>query len=86
MDDTLTLRELSSELFESYETQPGIIESATTLPIFIGRGTQEDDRAINAKDLLTDAGYDVTFFEYDGGHFFPDEGLRAVESWMREIQ
>ncbi len=63
-----------------------IIESATTLPIFIGRGTQEDDRAIIAKDLFTDAGYDVTFFEYDGGHFFPDEGLRAVESWMREIQ
>ena len=64
----------------------GIIESAADLPVFIGRGMQEDDRAINAKDLLTDAGYDVTFFEYDGGHFFPDEGLRAVEDWIREIQ
>jgi predicted esterase len=64
----------------------GIIESAADLPIFIGRGMQEDDRATNAKDLLTDAGYDVTFFEYDGGHFFPDEGLRAVEDWMQGIQ
>ena len=72
---------LDEELFPQ-----GIIESATSLPIFIGRGTQEDDRAINAKDLLTDAGYDVTFFEYDGGHFFPDEGLQAVEGWIREIQ
>ncbi|RKZ09817.1 hypothetical protein DRQ25_05040 [Candidatus Fermentibacteria bacterium] len=63
-----------------------IIESAAALPVFIGRGMQEDDRAINAKDLLTDAGYDVTFFEYDGGHFFPDEGLRAVEDWILEIQ
>lgn len=63
-----------------------IIESAAALPVFIGRGLQEDDRATNVKDLLTDAGYDVTFFEYDGGHFFPDEGLRAVEDWMREIQ
>ncbi len=62
----------------------GVIESATFLPIFIGRGTQEDDRAINAKDFLTDAGYDVTFFEYDGGHFFPDEGLRAVEDWIQD--
>ncbi len=64
----------------------GIIESAADLPIFIGRGMQEDDRATNAKDLLTDAGYDVTFFEYDGGHFFPDEGLRAVEDWIQGIQ
>ncbi|MCK4806280.1 MAG: hypothetical protein KAT09_01465 [Candidatus Aegiribacteria sp.] len=63
----------------------GVIESATSLPIFIGRGSQEDDRAINARNFLTDAGYDVTFFEYDGGHFFPDEGLKAVEDWMREI-
>lgn len=64
--------------------QAGVIESAASLPIFIGRGLQEDDRAINAKDLLMDAGYDVTFFEYEGGHFFPDEGLRAVEEWMKE--
>jgi len=62
----------------------GIIESAASLPIFIGRGIQEDDRAINAKDLFTDTGYDVTFFEYDGGHFFPDEGLRAFEDWIQE--
>ena len=72
---------INEELFPE-----GIIESAAALPIFIGRGMQEDDRAINAKDLLTDAGYDVTFFEYDGGHFFPDEGLQAVEDWIQEIQ
>jgi len=52
---------LDEELFPQ-----GIIESETDLPVFIGRGMQEDDRAINAKGLLTDAGYDVTFFEYDG--------------------
>ncbi len=66
--------------------QEGVIQSASVVPVFIGRGMQEDDRAINAKDLLADAGYDVTFFEYDGGHFFPDEGLQAVEEWMREIK
>ncbi|MEN8207994.1 MAG: alpha/beta hydrolase-fold protein [Candidatus Fermentibacteria bacterium] len=64
----------------------GVIESAASLPVFIGRGTQEDDRAINTKNLLTDAGYAVTFFEYDGGHFFPEEGLRAVEDWILEIR
>ena len=63
----------------------GVVESATVLPIFIGRGTEEDDRAINAKNFFIDAGYDVTFFEYEGGHFFPSEGLRAVEEWMQEI-
>ncbi|MCD4701904.1 MAG: hypothetical protein K8S24_08625 [Candidatus Aegiribacteria sp.] len=65
--------------------QQEVIESATFLPIFIGRGTQEDDRAINSRNFLMDAGYDVTFFEYEGGHFIPSEGLRAFEEWIQEI-
>ncbi len=63
----------------------GLIESSSSLPVFIGRGTAEDDRAILTKELLHSLGYDITYFEYEGGHFIPDEGLRAFESWIREM-
>ena len=63
-----------------------VIESSSTIPIFIGRGTGEDDRAINARDLLLDNSYNVTYFEYDGGHHIPDEGFRAVENWISGME
>jgi predicted esterase len=63
-----------------------VFEASNSIPVFIGRGTLEDDRAVNARDILLSEGFSVTFFEYEGGHFIPDEGLRAVEDWMWEIE
>ncbi len=63
-----------------------MLESACSLPVFLGRGTQEDDRAIQARDRLLEKGFDVTFHEYEGGHFFPDSSLRAFESWLRDLE
>jgi phospholipase/carboxylesterase len=61
-----------------------MLESACGLPVFLGRGTQENDRAILARDRLLNAGFEVTFHEYEGGHYFPDSSLRAFEDWMME--
>lgn len=62
-----------------------MLEEARRIPVFLGRGTMEDDRAVLARDRLLEKGFDVTFHEYEGGHFFPDESLRAFEDWLLSV-
>jgi phospholipase/carboxylesterase len=71
---------LSPSLFDS-----SMLEAARSLPVFIGRGSEEDDRAITARDSLMSHGLDVTFYQYQGGHHIPEEGLEAFEDWMGSI-
>lgn len=64
---------------------PGVIEEGNSLPVFAGRGSDEDDRSLHAVNVLSGYGYDVTLFEWEGGHFIPDESLEAFEEWMRHL-
>jgi phospholipase/carboxylesterase len=83
------------EVFDGIATFSGVLdqdtatdqalETASGLPVFLGRGTQEDDRAVLARDRLVEAGFDVTFHEYQGGHYFPDSSLRAFEGWILNL-
>ncbi|MBD3277645.1 MAG: hypothetical protein GF388_05035 [Candidatus Aegiribacteria sp.] len=72
-----------SGVLEEETASDEMLESASTIPVFLGRGAQEDDRALLARDRLTEAGFDVTFHEYQGGHYFPDSSLRAFQDWMQ---
>lgn len=79
------------DVFDGIATFSGVLDqdtatdtalrTASGLPVFLGRGAQEDDRAILARDRLVEAGFNVTFHEYQGGHYFPDSSLRAFEDW-----
>jgi len=63
------------------------IAAANHLRVFIAHG--DEDRVVelaaseNARDRLTDHGYDVTFHVFKGAHRVPQEPLQAAEEWMR---
>jgi phospholipase/carboxylesterase len=63
------------------------IQAGNDLRIFIGHAT--DDRvveyqnAVDARDLLMGYGYDVTFFDYTGGHSVPEIAIAQVEQWLK---
>ena len=64
------------------------IIKAKGLRVFIAHGT--NDRVVNfeagtkARDYLKSNGYNVTFYQFDGGHEVPADALKAVEKWMQE--
>ena len=43
----------------------------------------EYDAAVEARDTLTDNGYDVTFYEFEGGHTVPEEACHKAVEWIR---
>lgn len=59
---------------------------AKGLPVFICHGTEdrmvEFDAGVKAKEVLETHDMDVTFYEFEGGHTVPEEGLRALLEWM----
>ncbi len=60
-----------------------------TIPIFLAHGHQDAiipiDLAMVAKDMLQDAGYDVTWNEYRGAaHEVTDSELMDLQEWMIE--
>jgi predicted esterase len=63
-----------------------LINKATELQVFIAHGNIDkrvDNQAgKNAYDILKKAGYKVKFFEFDGGHTIPAEGLKAAQNWL----
>jgi phospholipase/carboxylesterase len=64
------------------------IAEAASLRVFIGHGTQdrmvEFETGVEARDTLEAAGYDVTFYEFDGAHAVPEEMCLAVNEWLNE--
>jgi predicted esterase len=56
------------------------------LRMFIVHGnedkTVEFAAGTGARDKLKDLGYDVTFFEFQGGHRVPEEAMRAAAKWL----
>lgn len=73
-------------LDNEYLDEEAIIEASDTR-VFIGHATDDSvvefESGLAARDLLESIGYDVTMFEFTGGHSVPEVALRAVERWMK---
>lgn len=56
------------------------------LRVFIVHGNEdkivEFASGTAARDKLTALGYDVTFYEFQGGHRVPEESMRAAAEWL----
>ena len=63
------------------------VKGAKGLRVFIAHGTEdgvvEHDAGIKAKDFLTKHGYDVTSYDFEGGHRVPEEVAKEAVKWMR---
>jgi phospholipase/carboxylesterase len=64
------------------------IDHAKSVRVFIAHGRRDQSnrfqRAVEAKELLTKRGYDVTFLPFEGGHELPDDVLEAAAQWMSQ--
>ncbi len=65
-----------------------LLNGAKSLKVRILHGLKDDrvphDAAVNALDVLTTYGYDVSLFDYDEAHTITLDCLRAIEKWMIE--
>ncbi|TET81823.1 hypothetical protein E3J38_03245 [candidate division TA06 bacterium] len=63
------------------------VKGAKGLRVFIAHGTEdgvvEHEAGIKAKDFLTKYGYDVTSYNFEGGHRVPEEAAKKAIEWMR---
>ena len=55
--------------------------------IFLGHGTRDNVYSVSGsrtrlRPWLERAGYDVTYYEFDGPHFMTVPAARAVLSWL----
>ncbi len=64
------------------------INQGKSVRVFIAHGRRDQSNrfqsALDAKELLTKRGYDVTFLPFEGGHELPDEALEAAAQWMSQ--
>ncbi len=64
------------------------IDAAKGLRVFIGHGWEDSavafERAVEATNLLTGRGYDVTSEAFHGGHELPNDLLKQVADWILE--
>ena len=64
------------------------LKKAKSLRVFIAHGNEdtmvEFEGGIKARDKLIEMGYDVTFFEFTGGHTVDQDALQTAEKWMKE--
>jgi len=62
------------------------IMAASGLDVFIAHGNEdrmvEFVSGVEAYESLQGYGYDVTFYEFDGGHAVPEEALLRVQQWL----
>jgi len=63
---------------------PEEMEQGKGLRVFIAHGPVDEVEGRAARDTLTEAGYAVTYYEYDGGHGLNEGTLKAAEKWMKE--
>ncbi|MFO7676168.1 MAG: alpha/beta hydrolase [bacterium] len=65
---------------------PAALESGKSLRVFIAHGREdrvvEHYHAVRARDLLRRAGFDVTDFDFDGGHQVPPVAARRFADWL----
>lgn len=61
------------------------LTAASDLRVFIAQGSEDHlENALQSRDILTDAGYDVDFHEFPGGHFIHLDTLHQAVGWMTE--
>ncbi len=62
------------------------LAAGKSLRVFIVHGNEdkmvEFASGTTARDKLLELGYDVTFFEFAGGHRVPEEAMRAAAKWL----
>jgi phospholipase/carboxylesterase len=66
----------------------GYLEAADGLRVFMAHGKDDQtipyEAGIQARDILTSHGYDVTFRDFEGGHTISEEILKEVVTWITE--
>jgi phospholipase/carboxylesterase len=62
----------------------GELAAATNLRVFIGVGRDDGASAASssARDLLREAGYEVEFFDFEGGHVIARSAIEALLRWL----
>lgn len=61
------------------------LSGASDLRVFIAHGSEDGiERAEASRDLLAGRGYDVTFREFQGGHFIHLDTLHEAVEWIRQ--
>jgi len=61
------------------------LSAASDLRVFIAQGSEDNlDKARQSRDLLTEAGFEVSFHEFPGGHFIHLDTLHEAVAWMGE--
>lgn len=64
-----------------------VIAAGNDTRVFIGHGVDDNMVEFEAgevsRDTLLDLGFDVTFYDFVGGHRVPEEMVWAVERWMK---
>ncbi len=61
------------------------LSAASDLRVFIAHGSEDGiERAEASRDLLSGRGYDVTFREFQGGHFIHLDTLHEAVEWIRQ--
>ena len=64
------------------------LDEMNGLRVFIAHGSKDTvvkpAEALKAKEILEEHGYDVTLYEFDGGHRVPKEALHKAQKWMRQ--
>lgn len=76
---------LSGWLYRDWFTEEQF-KNADHLRIFISHGKKDKDilfeEAENAEDVLSGFNYDITFFEFEGGHEIPPEVFPDILKWL----
>lgn len=61
------------------------VAAANHLRVFVGHGRQDGvvERSTTSRDILENAGYDVTLYDYDGGHMIAVSAIEEMFKWIR---
>jgi len=61
---------------------------AKDLKVFIAHGKEDQaakhELGVKSKEILTNYGYEVTFYSFDGGHTVDPESLKRVLEWIQD--
>ena len=61
------------------------LSAASDLRVFIAQGSEDNiENAQESSDLLEEAGFEVDFNEFPGGHFIHLDTLHEAVAWMKE--
>lgn len=74
---------------EWFSRDGGSLEDGKNVPVRLGQGRSDRlipfSQAEQARDLLREAGYQVTLDGYDGGHGVPGDALKRAVNWVKNL-